>query len=196
MTRSDLESIAKGVWWLVLIRGVLAILFGVFALFWPGVALLTLVYVFGAYAILDGIAAIVAGIRHRKEEGHWVWQIIQGVISIAAGVIAFVWPGVTLLAILFLIAFWAIVAGIAEIVQSVNMRRTGTGSWGWMLAAGILGVVFGILLLVWPGTGIVTLLWLAGIYAIIFGVIIVVLAFKVRGAVKATGDATAAPPSA
>jgi uncharacterized membrane protein HdeD (DUF308 family) len=202
MTRSDLENAAGGLWWLVLLRGILAILFGLFALFAPATALLALVFVFGAYAILDGITAVVTGVRHRKAEGHWVWTVVQGVISIAAGIVAFVWPGVTVLAILFVIAFWLIVSGIAEIMQSFQMRKRASRTWGWMLAAGIISVLFGIALIVQPSAGLLTLLWLVGAYAVVFGVIIVVWAFRLRGAAPddaassagtGTGSAAAGP---
>ena len=189
MTTYDHGAVVRGVWWLVLIRGILAILFGLFALFAPGTALLALVFVFGAYAIIDGITAIIAGIRHRKEEAHWGWHLFQGIVSLIAGIIAFVWPGVTVLAILFVIAFWSIVNGVAQIVESFAMRkRGGSGSWGWMLAAGIVSVLFGIVLVIQPGAALITLLWFVGAYAVVFGVIIVVWAFRLRGAVHAAAD--------
>jgi uncharacterized membrane protein HdeD (DUF308 family) len=100
---ADVTAAVRGLWWLVLLRGILAILFGLFALFTPGTALLALVFVFGAYAILDGVTALVVGIRHRGEDRHWVWHVVQGVVSVLAGIIAFVWPGVTVLAILFVL---------------------------------------------------------------------------------------------
>lgn len=185
MTTSDLGAISRAAWWLVLLRGILLVLLGLFALFAPGSALLALVWVFGAYAIVDGVVAVAAGVRHRSSERHWVWHIVVGIVSIVAGIVAFAWPGITAVAILFVIAFWSIAAGIAEIVQSFAMRRLGSASWGWMLAAGILGVVFGVLLIAWPGAGLLTLLWLLGIYAIVTGVVLVVVAVRLRGTVRA-----------
>lgn len=185
---ADVTAAVRGVWWLVLLRGILAILFGLFALFTPGTALLALVFVFGAYAILDGVTALVVGIRHRGEDRHWGWHVVQGVVSVLAGIIAFVWPGVTVLAILFVIAFWSIVGGIAEIAESFMMRKRGGEGWGWMLAAGIVSVLFGIVLLVSPGAALITLLWLVGVYAIVFGVIIVVWAVRLRRAVSAAAQ--------
>src|SRR3954470_24935887 len=123
MTTYEPQATLRGVWWLVLIRGILAILFSLFALFAPGRALLVLVLVFGAYAIIDGITAIIAGIRHRKGESHWGWQVFQGVVSVIAGIIAFTWPGVTVLAILFVIAFRSIVNGVGQLVESFTMRK-------------------------------------------------------------------------
>ena len=190
MTSPDLAAAARGVWWYVLLRGILAILFGLIALFTPGTALLALVFVFGAYAIIDGITAVATGIRHRNSESHWVWQIVQGVVSVIAGIIAFAWPGVTVLAILYVIAFWSIVGGVTEIVESFAMRRRspGSGSWGWMLAAGIVSVLFGIVLVIQPGAALVTLLWFVGAFSIAYGAIVLVLAFRLRGAVRAVSD--------
>jgi uncharacterized membrane protein HdeD (DUF308 family) len=185
---ADVTAAVRGLWWLVLLRGILAILFGLFALFAPGTALLALVFVFGAYAILDGVTALALGIRNRKEDPHWVWHLVQGVVSVLAGIIAFVWPGVTVLAILFVIAFWSIVGGIAEIVESFMMRKRGGDGWGWVLAAGIVSVLFGIVLLVWPGAALITLLWLVGVWAIVFGVIIIVWAVRLRRTVSAAAQ--------
>jgi len=182
---ADLTAAVRGLWWLVLLRGILAILFGLFALFAPGTALLALVFVFGAYAILDGVTALFLGVRHRKEDPHWVWHLVQGVVSVLAGIIAFAWPGVTVLAILFVIAFWSIVGGIAEVAESFMMRKRGGEGWGWVLAAGIVSVLFGIVLLVSPSAALITLLWLVGVYAIVVGVIIVVWAVRLRRAVGA-----------
>jgi uncharacterized membrane protein HdeD (DUF308 family) len=182
---ADLTAAVRGMWWLVLLRGILAILFGLFALFAPGSALLALVFVFAAYAILDGVTALAVGIRHRKDDPHWGWHLVQGVVSVIAGIIAFAWPGVTVLAILFVIAFWSIVGGIAEVVESFMMRKRGSEGWGWILAAGIVSVLFGIVLLVSPGAALITLLWLVGAYAIVFGVIIVVWAVRLRRTVGA-----------
>jgi uncharacterized membrane protein HdeD (DUF308 family) len=187
MNTSEPASAIRGVWWLVLIRGILAILFGLFALFAPGTALLALVFVFGAYAIIDGITAIIAGIRHRAEESHWIWHVVQGVVSLIAGIVAFTWPGVTVLAILFVIAFWSIVNGVAQIVESFTMRKMGASTWGWMLAGGIVSVIFGIVLVTQPGAGLITLLWLVGIFSIVFGVIMVVWALRLRRGVDALG---------
>jgi uncharacterized membrane protein HdeD (DUF308 family) len=185
---TTVQSVAKTVWWLVLLRGIFMILFGIIALVSPGIALLTLVWVFGAYAILDGIAAVALGIRTRGEP-HWVWTTVQGVISVLAGLIALIWPGITALALLFLIALWAIMLGAGEIGGAFAARRRGSTAWGWTLAAGILNVVFGVLLLIWPGSGILTLVWLVGIFALAGGIALIILAFRVRSVARSTGSA-------
>jgi uncharacterized membrane protein HdeD (DUF308 family) len=182
---TDIKSVAQAMWWLVLLRGILMVLFGIIALMWPGIALLTLVWLFGAYAVLDGITAIVIGVRARGEP-HWVWTVVQGVVSVLAGVIALVWPGVTAFALLFVVAFWAIVLGIGEIGAAMASRRRGSSAWGWTLAAGILNVVFGVVLLIWPATGILALIWLVGIFMVAGGIALITLAFRVRSAARSS----------
>ena len=178
------QSVAKAVWWMVLLRGVLAVLFGLVALFTPGIALLTLVYLFGFYALLDGVVAIVAGIRMRSSLAHWGWVVAQGAVSVLAGVVALVWPGVTALSLLVIIGVWAIALGVAEIVEAFTARRRGSPAWGWTLAAGVLGVLFGIALVLQPAAGILALLWLVGTFALVVGVVLIVWAFRIRGAVR------------
>jgi uncharacterized membrane protein HdeD (DUF308 family) len=180
---TTVKSVAKAVWWLVLLRGILMAIFGIIALVSPGIALLTLIWVFGFYALLDGITAIIMGIRTRGEP-HWVWTIVQGVVSVLAGIVALVWPGVTAFALLFVVAFWAIMLGISEIIGAFTSRRQGSSAWGWTLAAGVLNVLFGIVLLIWPASGILTLVWLVGIFALLGGVTLVVLAFQVRSVAR------------
>jgi uncharacterized membrane protein HdeD (DUF308 family) len=185
MAEPGLATVGRTVWWFVLIRGILAVLFGLFALFAPGSTLLALVLVFGVYAVLDGITAVAAGIRHRRDEAHWVWHVVLGVVSVLAGIVAFAWPGATVLAILFVIAFWSIVGGIVEIMEAFAMRRRGSSTWGWMLAAGAVSVLFGIVLLAWPGAGLITLLWLVGGYAVVVGAILIWWAFRLRRGIPA-----------
>jgi uncharacterized membrane protein HdeD (DUF308 family) len=186
---TNVKSVATAVWWLVLLRGIFMVIFGIIALMSPGIALLTLVWVFGFYAILDGIAAVVIGVRTRGEP-HWVWMIVQGVVSALAGLIALVWPGVTAFALLFVVAFWAIMLGIGEIGGAFTSRQSGSNSWGWTLAAGVLNVVFGVLLLMWPASGILTLVWLVGVFTLVGGVALITLALRVRSVAKTADDAS------
>jgi uncharacterized membrane protein HdeD (DUF308 family) len=183
MTSTDATQAVKALWWLVLIRGVLAVLFGLYALFSPAAALLALVFVFGFYAIMDGVAAIAVGFRHRRTS-HWGWHVVQGVVSLIAGLIALFWPGPTLIALVFIIAFWSIVLGVTEIVEAFQARRLGS-SWGWLLFSGIVGILFGIVLLFSPAAGALALLWVIGIFALVLGVVQIVWAFRLRTAAKA-----------
>lgn len=171
-------------WWALLLRGLLAVLFGLIALFMPGITLAALVLVFGAYALVDGVFALVAGIRGTGGS-RWV-LIIEGVLGVLAGLVTFVWPGITALVLLYVIAIWAIFTGVAEIVTAIALRREIEGEWALILG-GALSVIFGIILAVLPGVGLLSLVWLVGIYAILFGIALIVLAFRVRG-MQGTGS--------
>jgi uncharacterized membrane protein HdeD (DUF308 family) len=167
-----------GNWWALLLRGVAAVLFGLAALFWPGITLFVLVVFFGAYAMVDGVFALVAGIRG---SGGRRWLLLaEGVLSVLAGLIALFWPGITALALLYVIAFWAIFTGSLKIVMAVSLRREIDNEW-LMASSGALSVLFGLILAVLPGVGLLSLVWLIGIYALVFGIALMVLAFRVRG---------------
>lgn len=181
---AQLGALLKTAWWLVLIRAVLLVAFGIITLSSPGLAVVALVFVFGFYAIMDGVTAVYLGIRSRGTERSWGWIVAQGVISVIAGLVALVWPGVTALSLLFVIAFWALVLGVAAIAEGFRSRRT-DDRWGWTVAKGALDVVFGVLLLVWPATGILALLWLVGVFAVVGGIMLAVLAFRIRALAKA-----------
>ena len=161
-------------WWLVLLRGIFAIIFGLVALLDPRIALLALIYVFAAYAIIEGILSLFVAIVERNHLPRWGWLVVEGIAGIIVGILAFVWPGLTALILLFFIAAWAIVTGVMEIAAAFT-----TGSW-LLALAGVLSVVFGIILFVHPGSGMLALLWLLGIYAIIYGIVIIVHAFQLR----------------
>jgi uncharacterized membrane protein HdeD (DUF308 family) len=144
----------------------------------PGMTLWVLVLLFGAYALVDGIFVVVAGIRGAGGSRRWV-LIIEGMLSILAGIVALLWPGITALVLLYVIAFWAIFTGVAEIVAAVALRREIEGEWA-LIQGGVLSVIFGIILAVLPGVGLLSLVWLIGIYAILFGIALIALAFRVR----------------
>lgn len=161
-------------WWVVALRGVLAILFGVMALIWPGLTLAALVLLFGAYSIADGVAAIVVGARSK-----WWGMLLLGVLGIAAGVVAFLYPGLTAIALLYVIAAWAIVRGILEIVAAVALRREIEGEWVLILA-GLASLAFGVLLMLFPGAGALSVIWMIGGFSIALGVLLLILAFRLR----------------
>jgi uncharacterized membrane protein HdeD (DUF308 family) len=169
--------IMAGNWWVLLIRGIAAVLFGLAALFWPGPTLYVLIIFFGAYALVDGVFAIVAGIRGT---GRRRWLLLaEGVLGVLAGLVAFFYPDITALVLLYVIAFWAIFTGILEIVMSISLRREIENEW-LMGLGGVLSVLFGVVLAVLPGVGLLSLVWLIGIYAIVFGVALIALGFRVR----------------
>ena len=136
-------------WWALVIRGVAAIIFGILAFVWPGITITALVLVFGAYAIVDGIFAIIAGVRAPKSLSRWWLLLIEGIVSVAAGIVAFLMPGITALFLLVMIACWAIVTGVIEIIAAIQLRKEITGEW-LMVLSGIASVVFGGLLLYDP----------------------------------------------
>lgn len=164
-------------WWALALRGLLALLFGLLVLLWPGPGLLALVFLFGAYAIVDGALAVVAGVRGTAGP-RWL-LVVEGVIGVLAGIVAFAWPGITALALLYVVAFWAVFGGIAEIASAVALRREIEDEWALALG-GVLSIIFGVLLAVLPGVGLLSLVWLVGVYAIVFGIALIVLAFRVR----------------
>ena len=173
-------------WWALALRGLAAIVFGVLAFVWPGLTLWALVLLFGAYMLVDGIFAIVAVVRAAGREARWGLLLVEGVLGVLAGLVAFLWPGITALALLYLVAAWAIVTGILQIVGAVRLRREIEGEWALILG-GVLSVIFGVVLVVLPGPGILALVWLIGAYAVVSGVLLIVLAFRVRNRDEAEG---------
>jgi uncharacterized membrane protein HdeD (DUF308 family) len=183
----EITDLAKGIWWWVLLRGILAVIFGVLAIFAPAAALSAVAIVFGVYAIVDGAMAIGHGIHVRKSDSRWGWMVAQGVIAIIAGVLAVVFSGLAGLIgglfILWTIVFWNVMTGIASI-SSVAKTQGKNKTWG--IIVGVLSIAFGILLgiLIWvtPGATVLGLIWVVGIYAIIFGIMLIVAAIQVRAA--------------
>lgn len=172
-------------WWAVGLRGLLAVLLGIVAFIWPGITLEALVLVFGAYAIVDGIFAIVAAGTSASMGGRWGLMLFEGIMSIIAGFVAFAWPGITALALLFLIAAYASVTGIFEIAAAFQLR----GSNGWLLGlTGVLSILFSILLVVWPASGLLSLVWLIGFYALFFGFMLIGLSVQLYIVHKDSGQ--------
>jgi uncharacterized membrane protein HdeD (DUF308 family) len=165
-------------WWAVGIRGVLGILFGLIALFLPGATMLSLVLVFAAYAFVDGVFAIVSAVRAARERERWGYLLLEGIVDIAAAAVAVLWPGITVVAFVFVVAFWAIFTGVLELMAA--FRLDFIDGRGWLIFGGIVSVLYGVLLIAAPMIGAVVLTWWLGAYALVFGVCLVVLAFKLR----------------
>jgi len=166
-------------WWMLLVRGLIAIAFGILTWVQPGISLAALVLLFGAYALADGILGVWTAIAGRGEHEDWWILLLWGLISVGVGILTFLAPGVTALALLFYIAAWAIATGVLEIVAAIRLRKVLRGEW-WLILGGLASVIFGVLLLAQPGAGALAVLWLIATYAVIFGVLLVILAFKVR----------------
>ncbi len=167
-------------WWVLAIRGGVAILFGIGAFLWPGLTLTVLVLMFGAYALVDGVFAIFAGFAARKETERWWMMILVGISGIVIGILTLMSPGITALVLLYFIAAWALVSGIFEIAAAIRLRKEIEGEW-LLVLAGILSVIFGLLLLIMPGAGALAVAWMIGSYALLFGILRLVLAFRLRG---------------
>ena len=168
-------------WWVFVLRGVLAILFGLGTFVMPGMTLLVLVMLYAAYAFGDGLVAAIAAFTRRKPGEAFPWSVLLiGLVGVAAGIVAFMYPGLTAIVLLYLIAAWHIVRGISEIFVAVQLRKEIEGE-GWLIAGGALSVLFGLFLFARPGAGALALLWMIGAFAILFGIITVVVGFKLKG---------------
>jgi uncharacterized membrane protein HdeD (DUF308 family) len=182
-----LTSMAQN-WWLFLLRGIAAILFGVLALFWPGETLALLIIFFGFYAIIDGIIAISAAIAGPKgaSTGKRWWLAVVGAAGVLAGLAAMFWPGMTAILLLLMIGCWSIVIGITQIVGAIQLRKVIGNEWA-LIASGALAVLFGAVVVVVPGAGALTLAMVIGAYAIVFGLLLIWFAFRVRSVARALG---------
>jgi uncharacterized membrane protein HdeD (DUF308 family) len=177
-----------GNWWSFVLRGIFAILFGVLCFILPGMALLTLIYMFGIFALADGILRIIAAFRRSApQQQPWWALLIGGIFSIIAGVIAFFSPGITTIALLYLIAAWALVTGGFEIAAAIRLRKQIDNEWILVLS-GVLSIIFGVMLFIFPGAGALAMVWWIGIYAIIFGALMISLGVKLRSWIRRTVD--------
>jgi uncharacterized membrane protein HdeD (DUF308 family) len=167
-------------WWWLVVRGLAAIAFGVLAFAWPALTLLLLIALFAAYAIVTGAAAIIGALRNRDDRGWWL-VLLLGVVSLAAGVVAFFYPGITALALIIVIGVNAVCSGVLDIAMAVRLRREIQGEWLLGLA-GVVSILFGVLAIALPGAGALALVWLISAYAIAIGALFVVLGFRLRSA--------------
>lgn len=165
-------------WWIVALRGLLAVIFGVVALIWPTTTVHALVILFGIYAVVDGLFSLFSALTSRRRGGWWL-LLIEALAGIAAGIAAFIWPQVTALVLLYLIAAWAFLTGILELIAAFMLRRQVEGEWALGLA-GAISIVLGLLLALRPSSGLVAVVWFIGAYAIVFGILLVVLGLRLR----------------
>lgn len=187
---SELSSIARGIWWFVLLRGIFAIVFGLIAIIAPVIALVGITIVFGIYATIDGIVAIAQAIRLRRSLAYWGWLLVQGIISLLAGLFALFSPQIfgTIggLFILWIIAIYALVNGVVGFASGVGSESSSTKTWGFVSSAisVVFAIILGIALVLSPGATVTSLVWVVGIYGIIFGVALLIAAFQLRSATK------------
>jgi uncharacterized membrane protein HdeD (DUF308 family) len=167
----------------LIVRGIVGVVFGVIAFLWPGITIAALVVIFGAYAIIDGITNLVLGFSRTGAHGRWA-HVLQGVFGIAAGVLTFMWPAITALVLVLLIGAWAIVTGIFEIAAAIRLRRVITGEW-MLVLSGIVSILFGVMVFVFPFAGAVGISWILGVYAMTAGIILISLGVRLRKLVVA-----------
>jgi uncharacterized membrane protein HdeD (DUF308 family) len=182
-----LEALQRG-WRFLVLRGVCAVIFGILAFVWPGATLGALVILFGAYALVNGALTLAVAFRAPQGTPGKGMLIFLGLLGIAAGILTFIYPGITALSLLAVIAWWAILTGIFEIAVAVKLRQQLTNEW-LLILSGVLSVAFGVLLIARPGAGALSVIWLIGAYALLFGIMLLALAVRLKGAVSATSGA-------
>jgi uncharacterized membrane protein HdeD (DUF308 family) len=172
-------GLMKEKWWIWLLRGIAAIIFGTLALLMPGITLEVLVLFLAVFLLVDGAFNIFASLNHSKETKYWWLLLLEGIVSVLIGIITLIWPQITVIALLFLIVFWAMVNGFFRILAALQLRKYTKGEW-FLIFSGIFSLIFGVLLLIWPDKGLLVLIWMLGFYAFIFGILLISFAFKAR----------------
>ena len=174
-------SLVSRDWWVYAVRGIAAILFGIMALIWPGPTLAVLILLFGAYAFVDGVALLVALARGDVLARSHKWITgLMGVLGIAVAIATLVWPGMTALTLLYLVSFWAVTTGILQIASAIEFRKEIDGEF-FVVLGGLFSIVFGALLVAFPGTGLLSLVWLVGFWAELFGFSSLGIAYRLHG---------------
>lgn len=168
-------------WWVLLLRGALAIIFGIVALGYPGMTLATLVLTFAAFAFADGLSNVFHAFSGRKDNESWWVLLFEGLLGITFGVITFQAPGITAILLLLYIAFWAIAIGVLRIILAVRLRKEIEGEW-WMVLGGLVSILFGLAMVARPGAGAIAVLTLIGFWSIVTGIFLALASFKVKSA--------------
>ena len=180
-------------WWLVLLRGIVAILFSVLVFARPGMTLAALILAFGIYTLMEGAAGITAAIRMRKLDEHWWVLLLEGLAALAISLITLMSPGITTLVLLFYIATWAMLTGVLRVVTAIRLRHEIRGEF-WMIVGGVVSVAFGVLLLRYPGEGALAILTYIGLWSMVTGVSLVLLSFRMRHVAREVETSSGAPP--
>ncbi len=173
-------------WRLLLLRGIVAILFGALAFLWPGITLTTLVLFFGAYIFVSGAFLIINAVGSRKEKDDWWLLLIEGFLGVVIGIMTAFVPGITGIALLIYIAAWALAVGVLELTAAIRLRKVVTGEW-WLAVGGVVSIIFALMLMLFPAAGALGLIWLIGTYACLFGAIQIFLGFKVHKVAEKLG---------
>ena len=176
----SMDDLLSRAWWMLALRGVLALLFGILAFMWPGLTLLWLVALFAVYALISGVVSIIGAVQNRRSDREWWLILLLGLISLGAGVIAILRPGMTALVLVLIMGANALVTGVLDIVVAIRLRKSIRNEW-LLVLAGLASVVFGILVFLFPLAGALALVWLISAQAIVIGILLLALAFRARG---------------
>jgi uncharacterized membrane protein HdeD (DUF308 family) len=174
-----MSSLSSTNWWLLVLRGVLAVIFGIMAFIWPGLSLAVLILLFGAYVFVDGIFAVGAALTRVGRQPRWWAMLLEGILGIIAGIVTFFWPGITALALLTIIGVWAIIGGVFEIAAAIQLRQQIDNEW-MLVLSGALSILFGLFVLIFPGAGALSLIWLIASYALVFGILLIAVGIRMR----------------
>lgn len=166
-------------WWVLLLRGIAAIIFGIAAFAWPGLTISVLILIFGAFVLFDGVSGVIDAIRFRDERPNWGLWLLEGILGVVVGLAMLLMPGLTAIFMIGLIAAWSIIGGVLRIIAAIQLRREIEGEW-FLILSGVLSVLFGIAILVLPTAGLLSIAWLIGFWAIAIGVLFILLAFRLR----------------
>jgi len=166
-------------WWVWVLRGFLAVTFGVTAYIWPQITIGVLVLSFGAYVLVDGLFEVAGSIAHRDQYEGWWLLLLDGIFGIGVGIATFIWPNITGIVLVYLIAAWAIVGGLFAIIAAIQLRKEIDNEW-LVVVSGILSVVFGVVIAVAPGTGALAMVWVIAAFAIFFGIMLIAFGYRVR----------------
>ena len=183
-----LEALKRG-WWLLVLRGICAVVFGVLTFIWPNITLAVLVIFFGAYSLVNGLFTLGVAFKAPGGTPGKGTMIFLGILGVSAGVLTFFYPGITALSLLVVIAWWAIITGIFEIATAIKLRKEISNEW-LLILSGALSVVFGVLCIAMPGAGALSITWLIGAYALVFGILLLALAIRLKGMVSQARAAT------
>jgi uncharacterized membrane protein HdeD (DUF308 family) len=177
--RPMLHALARR-WWLLSLRGVAAIVFGILAFIWPGLTLVTLVLLYGAFALVDGVIALAAAFSGVGKPVPTWWLVVVGLLGIGAGIVTFLWPGMTAILLVMFIGAWAVLHGFFEIIGAIRLRKEIDNEW-MLILSGLLSVLFGAFVLIAPGAGALALIWAIGAYTIMFGILFIAFSLRLRG---------------
>lgn len=177
LMRPTLDALARN-WWLILLRGACAVIFGFLTFVWPGLTLVTLVLLYGAFSMLDGVFSIVAALKGGSPMPRW-WLALVGLLGIGVGIITLAWPQITGFVLLMFIAAWAIASGVLQIIGAIKLRSEIEGEW-LLIASGVLAIIFGLMVVAFPGAGALSLAIVIGSFAVVYGILLIGFSLRLK----------------